>query len=142
MLLQRPEQHRRSVSKSLGEKMSDANRHKGPGSPRVRAEPQRSLKMADREFRLPRPQPKPAAYHPAIRETRVERQGTVDQFHRGINVLAKISKRIGRVTEHIRIFGTRPKRSAGEIYALAAVRVGVIGPAGDMQILVTPCLKR
>ena len=98
MLLQRPEQHRRSVSKSLGEKMSDANRHKGAGSPSVRAEPQRSLKMTDREFRLPRPQPEPAAYHPTVGETRVERQRTVDQFYRGINLLAKISKRIGRVS--------------------------------------------
>jgi|SRR6516162_9823664 len=80
MLLQRSQQQRRGVVKSLSEEMSDADSHKGPGFASVRAEPQGSVEMADREIRLPCPEPKPAAYHPAVREAGVERQGPVDQF--------------------------------------------------------------
>ena len=98
--------------------------------------------MAHREFRLPRPEPKPATYHPAVREAGVERQGTVDQFDGRIDILAKIGKRPGRVAEHIRIFGSRAKRPAGEIYPFPAGQFGVIDPAVDVKILMAPCRER
>jgi hypothetical protein len=55
----------------------------------------------------------------------MERQGTVDQFDGRIDILAKIGKRPGRVAEHIRIFGSRPKRPASEISPFPARRFGV-----------------
>src|SRR5215469_11889088 len=66
MLLQRSQQHRCGVVKLPGEKVSHADCHECTRPASVWAEPQGGLKMTHREFRLPRPKPKPAAYHPAV----------------------------------------------------------------------------
>src|SRR6516164_8914118 len=77
VLLQRPQQHRYRVSKSLNEKVAYADPHESV-SPEVCAEPQRGLKMVDRDFRCPYPQPKPAAPIPAMSEAGVQCQCMID----------------------------------------------------------------
>src|SRR5712671_2220195 len=142
MLLQRPKQHRSCFLKPPGEEMSDANRHKGPGSASVRAEPQGSLEMADREFRLPCPQSEPAAYHPAAGEAGVKRQSTVNQFDGRIDVLSKVTEYVGSPAQDTRVVARNPKRPSGEIDTLAAVRLGVAGPAVHVEIHMAVCRHR
>lgn len=77
--------------------------------------------MANRDFRLPRPQPKPTTYHPTASKARVERQSTVDQFDGGINIFAKIGESVGSPAKDTRVVIGDPKRLSGEIDPLAAV---------------------
>src|SRR5215831_12973494 len=95
--------------------MADADAHKGPGPPSVRAQPQRGLEIADRRLGLPRPQLDPAADHPAASKAWVERQSTVDQFDRGVDVLAKVAEHVGSVAEHTGVVAGETKRLPGEI---------------------------
>jgi hypothetical protein len=55
--------------------------------------------MANGGFRLPRPQPQPAAYHPTASKAGVEHQCTVDQLDGGIDVFAKIGECVGSAAE-------------------------------------------
>src|SRR6516165_5130465 len=121
MLLERSEQHRRSVPEPPGEKVAHANCHKCTRPASVWAEPQRGLEMANCEFRLPRPQPKPATYHPTVSKAGVERQRTVDQFDCGVHVLAKIGECIRSHAEDPRVVTGDPNRPSGEIDPLAPV---------------------
>ena len=91
--------------------------------------------MANREFRLPGPQPEPTAYHPTASKARIECQSTVDQFDGGINVFAKIGECVSSPAEDTRVVIGEPKRMPGEIDPLAAVQVRVVGPAVDVQII-------
>ena len=91
--------------------------------------------MANREFRLPRPQSEPTAYHPTASKARIECQSTVDQFDSGINVFAKIGECVSSPTEDTGVVIGEPKRMPGEIDPLTAVQVRVVGPAVDVQIV-------
>jgi hypothetical protein len=121
MLLERSEQHRRSVRETLGEKVAHANCHECTRPASVRAEPQRSLEMANCGFGLTRPQPQPTTYHPTASKAGVECQSTVDQFDSGIDVFAKIGESVRSPAEDTRIVIADPKRLPGEIDPLAAV---------------------
>ena len=51
--------------------------------------------MSNCEIRLPRPRPEPTIYHPTTGKRRIERQSTVNQLYRGVNVFAEIGEHIG-----------------------------------------------
>src|SRR5580693_6963076 len=63
------------------------------------AEAQRGLDMRDRNIRLPRRHPEHPADVPAAREIWIEREGTVDQCHHGVDVLAKIGQSLCSIRE-------------------------------------------
>src|SRR5215470_16755177 len=95
--------------------------------------------MADREFWFPRPEPQSATYHPATSKAWVERQRTVDQFDSSVDLLAKIPESVGSPDENTRVITGNPKRLPGEIDPLATVKLGVVGPAVDVEIKMALC---
>jgi hypothetical protein len=95
VLLDRQEQFRHGLCEAPAEKMRVAYLKERRADSRPRAEAQRGIDMFDRDVGLTRPIPEGATEQPTAREIRVERQGTVDQCHHGVDVLAKIGQRNG-----------------------------------------------
>ena len=91
--------------------------------------------MADRNFRLPRPQPEPTAYHPTTSKIRIERQGTVNQLDGCIDVFTKITEYVRSPAKNAGVVAGDPKRPPSETDRLAAVQLSVVGPAVDVEIL-------
>src|SRR6516225_10960076 len=133
MLLQRPKQHGRSVVKLSGEKVAYAYRHENWGLASVRAEAQGSFEVADPEFGLPGPQPKPAAPVPALSETRVKGQRAVDQLNREIDVLAEVSKCVSNMAQHARIISGDLKRPPRKLDSFASSRACIMGPTRHIE---------
>jgi len=66
---------------------------------------------------------------PAAREVRVERQGTVNQRHHGVDIFAEIGQREGDIRQNVRVVAGHFQGSPGEIGALPTVRLRIFAPA-------------
>src|SRR5271155_5990350 len=84
------EQLRRRFGKLAFEEMGFADQAQGRALSLAWAQSQRHLCMLDREIGLTGPQPENTAQKPAAGEARGEREGTVDQCHRGTDLFAEI----------------------------------------------------
>jgi len=94
--------------------------------------------MLDRGIGIPSPQPEPGALLPATSETRIQLQSALDQLDSAIDVLTKVREHISCIGEDLRLATGDPKRPAGKIDAITAVRLWDIGPAANMEIDVNP----
>ena len=108
----------------------------------ARAETQRGLDVLDREIWLPGPQPEQAADVPTAREARVERQGTIDQRHRGTDVLAEIPEDERGIGEDAGVVTGHLQRPPREIDRFAAVRLRVFAPTVLTSIACSRCAAR
>src|ERR1700730_2893183 len=95
--------------------------------------------MLDREIGLPRKQPDVAAASPTKSETRVEDERSVDQGDGGVDVLAKTREHEGSLGKNTWIISADSEGLPGKIDAHAAVRLPVVGPAIEIELVVTNC---
>src|SRR4051794_19787798 len=92
-------------------------------------EPLMRLEILDCTFRLTGPQPQPPAEMPALSESRVEFQRTLDQTDGCVDILAKGGRYIGAAGENPGILTGHLKRSPGQVETVAAIRLRVTAPA-------------
>ena len=74
---------------------------------------------------------------PTASVARIEREATVDQPERDVDVLAEISEDKGSEREDIGVVGAASKRPSSEIDTDATDPFRVFGPAVDLDPLVT-----
>src|SRR5689334_15750078 len=89
ILLDREDQLRHRLAEAPSQEMRLAYYGQRCADPGARAQPERGLDMADGDVGLARLHPEDAADVPTAREIRVEGEGTIDQRHHRIDVLAK-----------------------------------------------------
>src|SRR5262249_18626588 len=93
IVLDRDEQFRHRLMETPAVEMRGAYYKERRAAAGTRTEAQRGLDMLDRNVGFARPLPEDAAEVPAAGVVRVERQGTVDQRHHSVDVLAEIRQR-------------------------------------------------
>src|ERR1700738_2831033 len=93
--------------------------------------------MLDRESGLPAKQPNVAAASPTKSETRVEDERSVDQGDGGVDVLAKTRQHEGSLGKNNWIISADSEGLPSKIDAHAAVRLPVVDPAVEIELVVT-----
>src|SRR5438034_1459080 len=93
ILLHREEQLRHRLIEATSEEMRATYYRERVPDAGAGTKPQCGFCMLDRDVGLARPVPERSADGPATSIAWVERQGTVDQRHHGVDVLAEIAQR-------------------------------------------------
>src|SRR5690242_12563288 len=97
--------------------------------------------MLDRKVWLSRKVSQDATPHPTACKAWIERETTIDQPQREIDILIEIPQNESRKSEDFRIIGRALKRSASETRAFATIGFRIISQATGVKHMMTMACK-